>query len=172
MILLILFLTFFKIGLFSFGGGYAAISIIEKEIVRLHHWLTPQNFADIVSISQSTPGAVDINSATFVGYQVGGILGAIIATIGVLTPQFLLVWLFFTVHQGIKQEKYFEWALSGVRPIIVGLFLFASYLLFISMSFDFKHVLVLLFSLLVLYKTKINPLILMLLFGLVGLLVF
>ena len=100
MIFLQLFYTFFKIGLFGFGGGYAMLSMIQGEVVTRHDWLSPQEFTDIVAISQMTPGPIGINSATYVGYDaivnagygVGwGIFGSVLATLAVVLPSFLLM---------------------------------------------------------------------------------
>ena len=86
MIYLELFISFFKVGLFAFGGGYAAMPLIKAEVVDVHNWLTLLEFADIVTISQMTPGPIGINGATFVGLKVAGILGAIAATLGCVLP--------------------------------------------------------------------------------------
>ena len=91
MIYLHLFWSFFKIGMFSIGGGYAAMPLIQNEVVTLNKWLTLKEFADIITISQMTPGPIAINSATFVGIQVAGFPGAIIATLGCVTPSFIIV---------------------------------------------------------------------------------
>ena len=90
-ILIRLYLAFLKIGTFSFGGGYAMLPFMQKEIVENNAWISMSEFSDIIGISQMTPGPVAINSATFVGYKVGGIIGSAIATIGVVTPSFILV---------------------------------------------------------------------------------
>ena len=91
MIYLQLFYTFFKIGLFGFGGGYAMLSMIQGEVVTRYEWLTPQEFTDIVAISQMTPGPIGINMATYVGFTVAGIPGAVIATIGEVTPSIIVI---------------------------------------------------------------------------------
>ena len=90
-ILIQIFLSFLKIGAFSFGGGYAMLPLIEREIVNNHNWITYKEFVDIVGISQMTPGPIAINSATFVGFKVSGILGSITGTLGVVTFSFILV---------------------------------------------------------------------------------
>src|SRR5690554_4086258 len=90
-ILINLFLSFFKIGVFAFGGGYAMIPLIEREIVKSNNWIRPSEFIDIIGISQMTPGPIAINSATFVGYKIGGVMGSIFATIGVVGFSFILV---------------------------------------------------------------------------------
>ena len=90
-ILIKIFLSFLKIGAFSFGGGYAMLPLIEREIVNNHNWITFKEFIDIIGISQMTPGPIAINSATFVGFKVSGILGSIAATLGVISFSFILV---------------------------------------------------------------------------------
>ena len=91
MIYLELFWSFFQIGLFSIGGGYAALPLIREQVTEIHHWLDMTAFIDIVTISQMTPGPIAINAATFVGTQVGGLPGAVIATVGCVTPSCIIV---------------------------------------------------------------------------------
>ena len=88
--LLSMFLTFCKIGLFSFGGGYAILAMIQQEVVTKNAWITSSEFADIVAISQMTPGPIAINAATFIGYRQGGILGSVVCTLGVIFPSIIL----------------------------------------------------------------------------------
>ena len=87
----LLFKTFFLIGAFSFGGGYAMLPLIQKEVVTKHAWLTLQQFTDILAVAEMTPGPVAINTATYVGYQTAGFLGSVCATLGVVLPSFLLI---------------------------------------------------------------------------------
>ena len=98
-VLLELFWSFFQIGLFSVGGGYAAMPLIQHQVVDLHGWMTMQEFIDIITISQMTPGPIAINSATFVGIQIAGLPGAIIATLGCVFPSCVIVltlaWVYF-----------------------------------------------------------------------------
>lgn len=89
--LLSLYLTFFKIGLFSFGGGYAALPIIQQEVVTFNSWLSLSEFNDLITISQMTPGPIAINSATFVGTRMAGLMGGLVATLGCLTPSAIIV---------------------------------------------------------------------------------
>lgn len=91
MVYLALFYSFFKIGFFSFGGGYAMIPLIEKEIVNIHKWIPVNEFLDIIAISQLTPGPIAINAATFVGHKISGVLGSIAATVGVTAPSFIII---------------------------------------------------------------------------------
>lgn len=86
-----LFIAFFKIGLFTFGGGYAMIPLIEKEFVDRHHWIKREEILDLFAVSQSVPGAIAVNSSTLVGYKVAGVIGAVVATIGVVTPSVIII---------------------------------------------------------------------------------
>lgn len=117
-----LYITFFKIGSLAFGGGYATIPLIERFVVEENNWLSIMEFRDIVSISQMTPGPLSVNSATFVGQKVSGTIGAIIATIGVETPQFIL--LMILANLLFKKGKNFialDWILTGIKTGIVSL---------------------------------------------------
>jgi chromate transporter len=93
-ILFSLFTSFFKIGFFAFGGGYGALSMIQDEIVNVHNWMNSQQFLDLLSISQMTPGPIAINAATYIGYRMNGVPGAFAATIGVILPSFIWVFIF------------------------------------------------------------------------------
>ena len=90
MIYLQLFLSFLQIGMFSFGGGYAAMPFIQDQVVNLHHWLSLSEFTDLITISQMTPGPIAVNSATFVGLKIAGFLGAVVATLGCILPSCLI----------------------------------------------------------------------------------
>jgi chromate transporter len=115
------FLVFLKIGAFSFGGGYAMLPLIEREIVTNHHWIDLNLFKDIIGISQMTPGPIAINSATFVGFKVGGILGSAAGTIGVITMSFILVSIANHFLIKFKESKIMKAALVGMRPALIGL---------------------------------------------------
>ena len=122
MIYLQLFYTFFKIGLFGFGGGYAMLSMIQGEVVTRYDWVSTQEFTDIVAISQSTPGPIGINAATYVGFTAtGSIWGSVIATFAVVLPSFILMltiskfFLKYQIHPAV------EAVFSGLRPAVVGL---------------------------------------------------
>ena len=91
MLYLQLFWSFFQIGLFSIGGGYAAMPLIQNQVVDLHHWLTLSEFTDLITISQMTPGPIAINSATFVGIRIGGVGGALVSTLGCILPSLIIV---------------------------------------------------------------------------------
>ena len=126
MIFLQLFYTFFKIGLFGFGGGYAMLSMIQGEVVTRYGWLTPQEFTDIVAISQMTPGPIGINSATYVGYTQHGVTGAVLATLGMITPAMILVILAIRLLKRWESSLAVQGFLTGMRPAAFGLILSAA----------------------------------------------
>ena len=122
MIYLQLFYTFFKIGLFSFGGGYAMLSMIQGEVVTRYDWVSTQEFTDIVAISQSTPGPIGINAATYVGFTAtGSIWGSVIATFAVVLPSFILMLTISKFFLKYQKHPAVEAVFSGLRPAVVGL---------------------------------------------------
>ena len=122
MIYLQLFYTFFKIGLFGFGGGYAMLSMIQGEVVTRYDWVSTQEFTDIVAISQSTPGPIGINAATYVGFTAtGSIWGSVIATVAVVLPSFILMLTISKFFLKYQKHPAVEAVFSGLRPAVVGL---------------------------------------------------
>jgi chromate transporter len=122
MIYLQLFLSFLKIGFFGFGGGYAMLSLIQNEVVVRHSWLTGSQLADIVAISQMTPGPIAINSATYVGYTVtGNIFGSLLATTAVCLPALTLMIAVTIFYSKLQKNRYVEGALKWMRPMLAGM---------------------------------------------------
>ena len=122
MIYLQLFLTFLKIGFFGFGGGYAMLSLIQNEVVVRHSWITGSQLADIVAISQMTPGPIAINSATYVGYTVtGSIWGSLLATTAVCIPALTLMIAVTIFYSHLRNNRYVEGALKWMRPMLAGM---------------------------------------------------
>ena len=121
MLYLELLWSFFQIGLFSIGGGYAAMPLIEHQVVDLHGWLTLTQFADIVTISQMTPGPIAINSATFVGTRVAGLPGAIVATVGCVLPSCIIVLFLAFLYERYRGLGVVQGILAGLRPAVVAL---------------------------------------------------
>lgn len=117
-----LFYTFFLIGLFTFGGGYAMIPMIQDQIVG-KGWMSDGQLSDFIAISETTPGPFAINVSTFVGSQVGGIFGAVCSTLGVILPSFIIIILVAIVLSKFLKNKYVQGALNGVKPVIIGLIL-------------------------------------------------
>ena len=168
-ILIKLFLTFLKIGTFSFGGGYAMIPFIQKEIVEKNTWISISEFIDIIGISQMTPGPVAINSATFVGYKVNGIIGSVFATIGVVTTSFILVIIANRTLEKFKESKAIKAALTGMRPILIALILKATIDLAKESYIDLKSIIIATIIGIVLFKKNINPILAIVISGVLGL---
>ena len=121
MIYLKLFISFLKIGAFSFGGGYAAMPLIESEVVNTHHWLSAAEFGDLITISQMTPGPIAINSATFVGIRIAGIFGAMAATFGCILPALILVTVVARLYTKYKKLSMLQSILAVLRPAVVAM---------------------------------------------------
>ncbi|WP_213818642.1 chromate transporter [Garciella nitratireducens] len=167
-----LLFTFLKIGAFGFGGGYAMLSLMQKEVVDVHLWLTRSEFLDIVAIAEMTPGPIAINMATFVGHELFGFFGAIIATIGVVLPSFIivliLVHLFLKIHQSQKVQS----ALSGIRPVILALIASAAISLAGDAIKDVFGVFIVIISFVAVVFKKVNPIIILVLSGIAGVIIY
>ena len=116
-----LFLTFLKIGGFTFGGGYAMIPLIQKETVEVKKWITDDDILEIIAIAESTPGPIAINSATFVGYRTAGVLGAMMATLGVVLPSFVIITLISMVLTQFQELRAVQYAFFGIRAGVLAL---------------------------------------------------
>lgn len=121
-----LFWVFLKIGAFTFGGGYAMIPLIQREVVDKHGWITAEDILDIFAIAESTPGVIAVNTATFVGYKIGGIVGAVMATLGVVLPSFAVISVISLFILQFKALKWVSYAFEGVRAAVVVLILNAA----------------------------------------------
>lgn len=117
-ILLELYLTWFKMGLFTFGGGMAMLPIIEKEVVQKHKWATEEEILDYYAIGQCTPGVIAVNTATFVGYYQKGIIGGIVATLGVVSPSFIIINLIATLISNFSELEIVQHALLGINVAV------------------------------------------------------
>lgn len=183
MIFLQLFYTFFKIGLFGFGGGYAMISMIQGEVVTRHEWLSSNEFTDIIAISQMTPGPIGINSATYVGYSAVvnagyshavGILGSTIATVSVVLPSFILMVLISKFF--LKYQKYpiIASVFEGLRPGVVGLLAAAALVLMNRENFGtynwqiLTSIILFAGTFIASYRYKVNPILLIVICGIIG----
>ena len=184
MIYLQLFLSFLQIGAFSFGGGYAAMPLIQSQIVDLHHWISFKEFTDLITISQMTPGPIAINSATFVGIRVAGILGAIIATIGCVFPSCIIVMTLAYIYYRFRGLNIVQGILAGLRPAVISMIASAGISLLIMAlygqrtlpadltSFDAIAVIIFVTGLIILRKWKPNPLLVMVGSGAVGIILY
>lgn len=166
----ILFWTFFKIGLFSFGGGYAILAMIQQEVVLRHHWLTQSSFADVVAISQMTPGPIAINAATFIGFQQAGIPGSLLCTFGVILPSLLLMLAITLTYLKLKKLPWFQNIFEKLRWLTLGLIGAAVILIGKGAFPDWFSVAVFAVCLAVYLRFKPNPIYLMLGAAAVGML--
>jgi len=139
MIYLKLFLTFLEIGAISFGGGYAMISFISEKTVS-NGWLTEEELLNMIAVSESTPGPIAVNMATFVGSTQGGMLGSLLATLGVVLPSFIIILIISALLKRFLQYKSVSSFLKGVRPAVVGLILATAFTMLLSSFFDYKNI--------------------------------
>ena len=190
MLFLQLFYTFFKIGLFGFGGGYAMLSMIQGEVVTRHGWISAQEFTDIVAISQMTPGPIGINSATFVGYSTLidagytpaiAVLGSATATFAVILPSFILMLIISRYFLKFQKHPVVMAVFSGLRPAVVGLLAAAALLLMNSENFgsptdDMRSFIISCLIFLVVFiatrRFKISPILMIVISGIAGLLLY
>ena len=182
MIYLELFFTFFIIGMFTIGGGYAMLSLIQSEVVTVHGWIDDTTFTDIVAISQMTPGPIGINSATYIGYEVLAksgasellsILGSFTATFAVVLPSFIIVLLLAKVYARWKEHPIFKGVLMGLRPAVLGLIGTAALGLATPENFiDWKSFVICIVAFAALYFKKLGPFSIIGLGALVGLLIY
>lgn len=146
--LLELFITFAKIGAFTFGGGYAMIPLIQREVVDHKHWASSDDILDVVAIAESTPGPIAINSATFIGQKVAGPRGAICATLGVVLPSFIIIAAISCALQAFQHLRVVRYAFWGVRTGVLALILKALWTLFSQCSKDWFSCCIMVLSLL------------------------
>lgn len=184
MIYLKLFWSFFQIGLFSIGGGYAAMPFIQQQVVDTHAWLTMTEFADIMTIAEMTPGPIAINSATFVGIQVAGTAGAVTATVGCVFPSCIIVLFLAWIYYKFRGLTIVQGILAGLRPAVVAMIASAGFTLLILSFYGQRElpgdytavniISVIIFSvgLFVLRKWKINPICVMAGAGVAGILLY
>ncbi len=140
MILFQLFLSFVQIGLFSIGGGYAAIPLIQNQTVEVHRWLTQAQFMDLATIAEMTPGPIAINGATFVGLRVAGIPGAVVATFGCILPSLIIVSLLSWVYRKYRELPLLQSVLSSLRPAVVALIAAAGINMLLQIAFGGREV--------------------------------
>ena len=122
-----MFLTFLKIGAFTFGGGFAMIPIIQKEVVEKKKWIKDEEFIDTISIAQSSPGPIAVNSSIFVGYKIEGLKGALICTFGTVLPSFVIILIVAVFFKQFNNNPIFEKVFMGIRPVVVALIFSAVY---------------------------------------------
>ena len=179
-VLLILFFVFFKIGLFSFGGGYAVLPLIQADVVDFHKWVNVQQFTDIVAISQVTPGPISLNAATYVGYLTGNEAGfweafimGTVATLGLVLPSVIIMTIFSKFYLKFQDNKYMDNAFAGLKIVVVGLILAAAIMLIDKNNFiDWKSVVIFIVSVALVLKWKINPILLTVITEIAGIIIY
>jgi chromate transporter len=168
-----LFVSYLKIGFFGFGGGYAMLSLIHSEVVVGHGWLTSSEFSDIVAVSQMTPGPIAINSATYIGYEVAGVAGSIVATIAVCLPALTIMMLITRFFLHLQHNPYVKGVVGGMKPVVIGMIMAAALMLIFPEKSDGASFIdgwswaIFLLTLLGSVK-KVNPILLILLSGVAG----
>ncbi len=173
MILIKLFLAFARIGLFAFGGGYAALPLIEKEIVKGLHWLTYGELLEVITISELTPGPIAINAATFVGYKLNGVWGAIVATIGVCLPSVIIILIVVRFLKKFQTNIWVDRVIKGLRPAVIALVAGAAYSIVAKGGItDIKGIVIAIVSFLLIRSHKVNPILVLILAGISGIITY
>ncbi|MFT5875159.1 MAG: chromate transporter [Clostridium sp.] len=166
--LLNMFWTFFKIGAFTFGGGYAMIPLIEIEVVNKKKWISKEDFLDIIVISQTFPGALAVNSGIFIGYRISGLLGAIIALLGVILPSFFIILCIAIFFMQFRDYYYVDLVFKGISAAVPMLILIAVVSLSKSLKKSYVNLIIILVSLTSILFLNVHPVIVILLSGLYG----
>lgn len=169
--------SYLKIGFFGFGGGYAMLSLIHSEVVVRNEWLTNGEFSDIIAISQMTPGPIALNSATYIGYEVAGVLGSMVATTAVCIPALTLMMLLTRFFLKLHNNRYVQSVVLAMRPVVVGMIMSAALLLIFPHSDDGRSFIDgwswLIFALALLGSAKkINPILLIVVSGIAGVVIY
>ena len=169
--------SYLKIGFFGFGGGYAMLSLIHSEVVVRNEWLTNGEFSDIIAISQMTPGPIALNSATYIGYEVAGVLGSVVATTAVCIPSLTLMILLTRFFLKLHNNRYVQSVVLAMRPVVVGMIMSAALLLIFPHSDDGRSFIDgwswLIFALALLGSAKkVNPILLIALSGIAGVVIY
>jgi len=171
-VLISLYWSFLKVGLFTIGGGYAMIPLMEAEVINVHGWLSAAEFLDIIAVAEMTPGPISINAATFIGYTKAGVVGSLVATLGVITPSLVLLLLLSRILIKLIQNPGAEIFLKGLRSALVALILLASFTLGQTAIIDLPTALIFAALLIASLLRSISPLYFIAAGGLLGLLLF
>ena len=167
--LLKLFITFLKIGAFTFGGGYAMIPLIQKETVENNKWVSDDDILEVIAIAESTPGPISVNAATFIGYKVAGVMGAFFATLGLILPAFIIMFLLSFVLRKIKDNKYVMYAFFGIRAGVLALIINALIKMYKQVNKNVISYIIMIAALILTTFFDINAILVIILCGLVGL---
>lgn len=163
-----LFFTFILVGAFSFGGGYAMISFIQNQVVNVHTWISNQEFIDMIAISQSTPGPIAVNTATYTGYKILGFPGAVLATVALIIPAFFIIITIYHLLAKNGEDPLMQNAIKGIKPMTVALIIGSSITLGFEAIVSWYDLFLALTALLLTSKFKANPILVILIFGILG----
>ena len=181
--LLLVFWTFFKIGLFTIGGGYAMIPMIESEVMN-RGWISEAELANFLAISESTPGPFAINVATFIGFRQFGVVGSLVATLGMVLPSFIIIIIIFKIYEKVIGSKTVKAVLNGIKAVVIGLILAVVANLavnelfvfdgdtFVSVRWTSVVISVILVALMLIFKKKMHPILLILISAVLGILAY
>lgn len=172
MLYLKLFLIFAKIGLFSFGGGLAMLPLIQEEVVENQNWLSEHEFIDLVAVAQSTPGPIAVNAATFIGQKTGGFLGGVVATVGVVTPSIIIMFIIASFFFIFSHNKFVKETLLWIKPGTIGFIASAVYFIGFKTLIDWKSMAIFLVVLTFSFYKKPNPILVTILTGIAGILIY
>ncbi|MFW6238411.1 MAG: chromate transporter [Halanaerobiales bacterium] len=168
MILLELYFIFLKIGLFTFGGGYAMLPLIQEEMLG-RGWLTAAEFLDIVAVAEMTPGAIAISNATFIGYRLAGIPGALISSLGLITPSLFIIIAVASIFRKFKDHPLVARAWEGIRPAVVGLIFATVFSLGKEAINSVEGIVIAIIALAIIAGTRLHPILIIIISGLLGL---
>lgn len=164
--LLKMFAIFFKIGAFTIGGGYAMIPIIQDEIVKKNKWMTEEEFIDALAVAQGSPGPIAVNTSIYVGYELEGFKGAIVATLGTVLPSFLIILVVAAFFDKIKNNVIVDRVFKGIRPVVVALITSAVYKLMSTTGINFKSVSLAILTTILIVGFNVSPVYLIIIAGL------
>lgn len=167
-----IFLTFLRIGAFTFGGGYAMIPFIQTEIIDIHKWLTAEEFIDILAIAEMTPGPIAVNSSTFVGYKIAGFWGSLAGTVGVILVCVILSTIAGKFFFKFKDNRFLKALFKGIRPAVIVLIGSAVFSVGKVALLDIKSVAICISIFVLLFRFKLNPIFAVILSGIMGIVLF
>lgn len=166
-----LFLTFAQIGAFTFGGGYAMLPLIQREVIDKYHWLSNAEFLDIIATAEMTPGPISINTATFVGYKMAGFWGSVVATLGIILPSFAAITLLTVVLNKLQDNKDAQNGLKGMRPAVTAMIITAALSLAPQSIVRPADVIIFLAAVILSWKQWLDPILILLLSGVLGIVI-
>ncbi|MBO8168527.1 MAG: chromate transporter [Thermoanaerobacteraceae bacterium] len=167
-----LFVTFAKIGVFAFGGGYAVIPLMQREVVTLHGWLSAGQMVDVIALSQMTPGPVAINLATLVGYHTAGLTGAVVATLGLIMPTAVAIAVLARFFLVLQERPPVQAVLAGIKPMVIALIFAAAVFIFANAASSAKGTIIALTVLLLSASSRWHPMALIILSGIIGIIIY